>query len=420
MTIWMLALVLLAGGAAVGYGQGAIRVAFSLAGLVTGALVAIPLGQLIKRVFPPLGLENPMLIAVLSPFVAFLLLLILFKAVGLFVHKKISIYYKYKAGDLRQALWQRLNRRLGLCLGLVNGTIYLVLISLLIYPVSYLTTQLASGGKDPKSVSVLNRAGQDLQAAGLAKAVAAITPLPEVFYDVADIIGLIYQNPLRDGRLARYPPFLTLSERPELNGMANDEDYANMLLRKAPITEVLRNPKTQDILKNKQLLEEIWNRTLPDLKDLRTYLETDKSPKYDPEKILGRWAFDKNGSITALKRSRSNLTSSYLRFLRVVYYPLLAKTTFMATPEKQAFLRELARLRPAANPASPQGRRAPQAQPAGPATETLSLEGRWKRSDGNYELNFSEHGRSVNLEATVEGEKMVITGEAVPLVFQRE
>lgn len=207
MTIWILALVLLAGGAAVGFSQGAVRVGFSLIGLVTGALVAMPLGQLTKRVFPPLGLENPLLIWLLAPLIAFLLILIVFKTAGLFVHKKIDLYYRYKAGDLRRTLWERLNRRLGLCLSLANSAVYLVLICLPIYPAGYLITQIASGDADSKIMRLLNKAGGDLQATGLAKAVAAIEPVPTVFYDVSDIVGLIYQNPLLHGRLSRTPPF---------------------------------------------------------------------------------------------------------------------------------------------------------------------------------------------------------------------
>ena len=63
--------------------------------------------------------------------------LILFKVIGAVVHRKVDVYYKYKAGDLRMGLWNRLNHRLGLCLGLANAAVYLVLISLVIYVLSY-------------------------------------------------------------------------------------------------------------------------------------------------------------------------------------------------------------------------------------------------------------------------------------------
>ena len=61
--------------------------------------------------------------------IAFLAVLILFKMAGFFVHRKVEVYYKYQAGDLRQALWERMNSRLGACIGTLNGTAYIVLVS---------------------------------------------------------------------------------------------------------------------------------------------------------------------------------------------------------------------------------------------------------------------------------------------------
>ena len=55
-------------------------------------------------------------------------MLVLFKMAGFIVHRKVEIHYKYKADDLRQALWARMNTRLGMCIGTLNGTAYLVLV----------------------------------------------------------------------------------------------------------------------------------------------------------------------------------------------------------------------------------------------------------------------------------------------------
>jgi hypothetical protein len=46
--------------------------------------------------------------------------------------------------------------------------------------------------------------------------------------------------------------------------------------------------------------------------------------------------------------------------------------------------------------------------------------GSWKSADGNYKLSFSQQRRTLKMEATVEGEILVITGEALPLIFRRE
>ena len=55
MTIWLLVLLLMASVAAMGYRQGGVRVAFSLVGILLGALLAKPLGKLLKPVLSRLA-----------------------------------------------------------------------------------------------------------------------------------------------------------------------------------------------------------------------------------------------------------------------------------------------------------------------------------------------------------------------------
>ena len=143
MTIWILALVLLASLAALGYRQGAIRVVASFAGIVFAGLLAAPLGEHLKPLLPHLGLHNPALIWMLGPLEAFVLVLILFKIAGSVVHHKTEMHYKYHTDELKFALWGRLNRRGGLCLGVLNGTAYFVLICFVLFNVSYWTAQIA-------------------------------------------------------------------------------------------------------------------------------------------------------------------------------------------------------------------------------------------------------------------------------------
>ena len=94
----------------------------------------------------------------------------MFKATGFFVHRKVEVYYKYKAGDLRLALWERLNARLGACIGTLNATAYLVLASFVIYNFSYWTVQVASGDNETRTTKLINHLGHDLQSTGLDKA----------------------------------------------------------------------------------------------------------------------------------------------------------------------------------------------------------------------------------------------------------
>src|SRR5215831_6875026 len=161
MTIWILAVLIMASLAGLGFRQGAVRVCFSLLGIFAAALLAWPIGKLIRMLMTMLGVMNPMYLGILSTLIAFVLVSIAFKAAALPVHHKIDVYFKYHAGDLRLALWERLHHRLGLCAGLFNGFGYFVIIAWIIYALSYWTVQMSNPSGDPWAISLLNHLGKD-------------------------------------------------------------------------------------------------------------------------------------------------------------------------------------------------------------------------------------------------------------------
>src|SRR5664280_536572 len=137
MTIWLLVIVLLACEFGLGLRQGGIRAAFSLGGILLGALLALPLGHLLERLLGVTGIKHPLVLWLLPPAIAFFLILLIFKIAGYAVHRKVEVFYKYKTGDLRIALWERLNARLGVCVSFANGAAYLILISFVLYVAGY-------------------------------------------------------------------------------------------------------------------------------------------------------------------------------------------------------------------------------------------------------------------------------------------
>ena len=407
MLIWLLAILLFMSLGLVGYSLGVIRVGFSLLGLLVASLLAMPLGRHLGPVLSAVGVKNPLLDWFLGPFLAFLIVLIIFKLGGMFMHRKVDVYYKYKAGDLRMGLWNRINRRLGACLGMANAAVYLTLMSLVIYIFSYATFQMVTGDAGSWSVKMLNLAGRQLQSTGMAKVAAALDPMPESYYDATDLIGLIYHNDLLEGRLSRYPAYLALGERPEFQEIANDKEFTELRQKQPPIMEILDNPKAQNIINNPDLLKQIWAITVPDLKDLQTYLKTGQSPKYDGEKILGRWDFDLNGALALARKNKPNIASLEMQRLRRSMTLAFAKTTFIANPDKQAIMKNFGQLRPPAKPNLP------------PSVDLQTLPGQWSPDGGKYLLSFSSKGREA-LGAEVNGDKLVITGDTFPLVFDRE
>jgi Colicin V production protein len=407
MMLWLLALVLLASLAGIGFRQGVIRVAFAFVGIVMGALLAGLLAKPVRPLLVALGLKTPALAWLLAPVVVFLIISIAFKIGGYFVHHKVDVYFKYQAGDLRLALWERLSRRLGLCLALANGALYLILIATAIYPLSYWTFQLSSAGQDPALVKVINRLGEDMQATGFAKVARALDPMPRVWYDSADLAGLLYNNALIDARVSRYPAFLGLAERQEFQDMAKDTEFNEMRLRREPIMKLLDQSKVQAILQNPELLKVIWATVVPDMQDLQAFLVSGKSPKYGPEKLLGRWTFNVNVAMALFRQAKPNISSKEMQNWKRWMVAAFSKTSFVAMTDHQAILKDVPQLRPPSAGA---------AAASGPQT----LKGEWKSLDGKYQLNLSGGARDETLAATVEGERLTIAGQGMGLVFDRE
>lgn len=400
MTIWIVAVLFVASLIGLGLRQGAIRVAASLIGILLGAVLAAPLGNLLKPVFSAIGVKNPALLWLVPPAVVFVLILTLAKVAGLFVHKKVEVFYKYKAGDLRLALWERLNARVGMCLGTVNALVYMVLIAQAVYMISYWTYQ-AKTESDPRSVQIVNRLGKDLENTGMSKVAAAVDSSSEAYYNAADIAGLLFQNPLLEARLSRYPGILALAERQEFKDLANDAEFSSLRQRNASIAEILNYPKVQEMMKNPDVVKSLETSLVPNLKDLRGYLETGSSAKFS-EPILGRWNFDVNGTIGLLRREKPNMTSKEMTQRRAALAPFAAATEIVVTPEQQVFLKNVPFIRPG-------------------SASAQTIQGEWKGQNGKYTFTASLNGRTETLSVELVGSRLNVNGqEMLGLAFNRE
>jgi hypothetical protein len=406
MTIWILALLLLAAGAGMGLRQGAIRVAVSFVGIIISALLAWPLSGMVRPVLPHVGFHNPVVIWLLPPFLVFLISLSAFKSLGLLLHHKVSVYYKYQPDGLQRILWERVNQRLGLALGLLNGLAYFVLVSVVIYDFSYWTTQVASSEEERLPIRMLNRMGLDLQDTGVIRAARAINPLPEIYFKTADLAGLIYQNPQLLDRLSAYPPFLSLAERDDFKQLGHDTDFQNAWKSHAPIGQLLDNPQATAIWKDGDKSEAIWILVQANFDDLNSYLQTGRSAKFDSEKILGRWNFNVSASLNALGRTRQNIPSSEMRAMEALWTPAYAQTTFVAGADGQAFLKNLPHFK---------------SQPNQPATfDTATWQGQWKSDGDNYGVTLTSSGTGKSATATIDGSQLTLKTDTDTWIFDRE
>ena len=408
MTIWILAVLLVASVAALGLRQGAIRVAFSFVGIVLGAFLATPLAHLVQPGLVALKVRHTPLLWLVPPVIVFVAVLLLFKLAGLIVHKKVEMYYKYKADDLRRLLWKRLNHRLGLCLGLANGAAYLVLISFAIYIAGYWTVQLAASDGEPKGIRLLNQLATDLESTGMARVGRAIDRMPAYYYDTADLAGILRQTPLLEARLYRYPAFLSLAETPDFQSILNDKQFTEAWQRtQTPILDLLKYPSLQSILNNPSLLDTIWAVLQPNLQDLGSYLTNGVSPKFDSEHILGRWNFNANGTMALLRRMKPNISSGEMSRLKKFIGAGFAGTTMVAMIDQRIIIKNYPLVKIV--PGTP------------PTTQMQTLEGQWRNSSGKYDLNYSLDGNPQEATVELQSDRLaVIPSQGLGLVFQRE
>ncbi|HEY5913379.1 MAG TPA: CvpA family protein [Verrucomicrobiae bacterium] len=404
MMIWLLALILVASVAALGYRQGVIRVAFSFLGIIAGALLAVPLAGLVAKVLGMFGLKDPLMLWALAPVVAFIVISAAFKIGALPVHQKVDVYYKYHSGDLRLALWERLSRRLGLCLGVLNGVLYAVLLAFLIYVPSYATVQFESSDQDPKWLRWLSSLGRGLQSTGLDNVARSIDRTPDLNYRMVDMAALLYRNPLAEARVGSYPAFLMLAELPEFTEMSTDKGLLDPWHRQIPIMQLLETPRLVNIRNNPELLKTVWNTTAPDLEDFRAYLKTGRSARYDPIKVLGRWKFDVSAAVGAIRRTRPAMSSRDMQNLRRFMDAAFGKTGLIARPDHSVSLKN-----------SP-GLRLQTAAAAAASPDLQTFQGQWKDLDGKYALTFS----GTEMPATVEGDRLTLKSDSLGMVFNRE
>ncbi len=408
MTIWILALVLLAAAIALGHKLGAINAAFTFVGIVLGALLAGLAGKIFKPLLPHFGVENPTVIWALAPILGFFLVLILVRSAGFAVHRKVEVYYKYKAGDLRLALWERMNARLGACLGTLNGTAYIVLVSFLVFNFSYWSAQIATADGESWATRMMNRMGQDLQSTGMAKPARAFVTLPNDFYQMADLAGFMAQNRQLTDRLASYPAFIPLVERDDLQQLTHNLDFSNIWNSAAPMGQLLNDPQAKAFLQNKELTEIVWTTAQGNMADLVGYLNTGKSEKFDGETILGHWDFNVSTTVAMLRQAHPKYTATEMRAARDWMTQAYAQTKFVAGSDGQdrtgpAFLKSLPRIKPGTPP----------------TTEMTTWKGSWSTKDAAYEMTLTCDGETKVLTAQISGARLTINDDKNVMIFDR-
>lgn len=435
MSIWILAIALLLIFGAIGFAKGAIRAGVSLVGILIGVAVAIPLGRALKGIMGPIVGTNPVWLAIVPPLIAFALVYLIFVGLSFFVHQKVAQVFKFKHDEVQHIRWERMNRHVGASLGLLSGAILFLYASGLIYAAGYLTTQLSAEDNNPAMVQFVNSARQGMVDTGFDKAAARFQPASKLYYESADVLGLIYHNPAIQTRLARYPYYLPLAQRTEFQEIAGDKEYKDLVFGKAPITQLIDQPRTQSLLGSPEIMDYL---KATDLKDLKEYLRTGISPKYAEQEIIGVWNLDKHGVLTFRRKANPDIKAREMRALREELEKL-PPISLVAMPEGRILVQtgdakpaEAAAEQEPVDPMvarygpqygrgpQPQQPAAPVAPPAPSFVPKLGDEATWKEEAGSYTVSVDANGKQIAGNARVRGDEMTLAFGDVTLVFVKD
>lgn len=290
MTIWLVALLIIAFYATTGRAAGMVYSLASFVGAIVAALVAPMLGGLFEWVPELVGLSHPIWKSVLPPVMAFLALVLVVASIGGVLQRKVYLHFKYldQNDDAQFFRWDRMNKNLGLVLGLFTGLIYLVVVSVGIWMAGYATGQVKSedthGG-----LKFLNRLYDDAQSTGLGKFAAVFGPAPVEYYETADLVGLLYNNPNVYERLVTYPNLISLQHRDDIKDLVGDTNLVSLIKGKSNIVLILTHPKILGLIQNTELRAEYDKM---DKADLVSFLHTGKSEKWKDDPLVGYWRFD--------------------------------------------------------------------------------------------------------------------------------
>jgi hypothetical protein len=444
MSIWILAIVLCAVFAAIGFFSGAIRTIMMWVGVILASIITGAIAPKLISLMPKIGIVHPLWIQAAPYIIVFSLFALIVYGVGFAIHHKIAMVYKYSRDDYSRAKWERMNHHVGLALGLVIAVQLFFVIAKVAYPAGYLTAQVGAGENNPAWVSFLSSVRRDMSATGLDKSVAALDKTPAAFYDASDIVGIICNNPQIQPRLANYPYFLSLGQRAEFQELAADKDYNNLIFQAPGFGPVVNHPNTQRLLANQEIIDIVKG---VDLKDLKAYLLTGKSAKYDDERILGRWILDKDAVMTFVRKTRPNIKGDELMAVKkgveqlpdITLINTLDNKTLVkaegggapaeaaaAAPEAAPVAQEperYTRMRQQLNANAPRPA-APAPKKAAPAASPvlqIAGEGEWKSgSVSGYEMTIPDpKGKPQTLLAAIQDDELTISKDGLSLIFYR-
>ena len=258
---------------------------------------------------------------------------------GFWVRSKIDFWLKHIGTELQRMTWTYLNHGVGLFVGLIVSTIFVLIFAVGAYAPGYLSTQTTPGETgQPWGINYLNSFSRGMKETGLDKIASRWDKTPRKYFEACDLAGLILNNPSVMYRVRNYAPIYAIQERSEIADLLKDDGFNQALNSKAGGWTIFNNSLVLAFL-NSGTFSELRDQL--DLNDFTNYLTTGKTPLFDSLKILGEWELDVNQVILMAKKNKPDITYREMKFLATILNTYFSDAVLRATLDKKLVVREV-------------------------------------------------------------------------------
>ena len=329
-----------------GYFKGGINGVVTLLGVVLAVNFSDSFGGLAFSWFTdgkwPIDV-NPFWHRAMPALFGFITLVLIFAIAGFVVSMIVRKRLSDRWDEFQLDNFKQMNRKLGLCTGMVTALIYSVMMLSIIYRLGNFTVPFKQDGGDQGLLAKLNEARVQLDDTPFLTIAAAYDKTPELHYEVRDLLMLIWDDrgkKLQD-LLTAYPGFYALSEESEIKSLIGSEDESDSSESEdsyavsdegsgsgESLYEMWKSGDSltlDQILSNSDVVAAINNRyeelkaiepgskdeekLLDFMGDIEQFFKTGQSDLYGRDRIVGRWKFARNASLRATKENYVDVSS---------------------------------------------------------------------------------------------------------------
>ena len=371
MWIYLLIGLLLLVLASESYFKGGVNAVVTLLGVVLAVNVADSFGPM---AFQWMGDkwwaidEHPFWNRAVPVVAGFITLVVIFSILGtvasIMVRKRLESQWE----DYKLENYKTMNRKFGLCVGLITASVYSVMGLTLIYQLGNFTLPLKNDS-DPWALKTLNEAREQLDNTPFIKLAAAYDNTPELDYEVRDTLALLLKNRAStiEEHMRAYPGFFALGETEEIKGLLGDEEeeeeeeeeeyggygaedygtedeggdslYAIWKSGSLSLTNLLSNSEVVSTVNERyEELKAIEPNSTEEKKllafmdDIRHFFKTGESELYNRDAIVGRWRFAPNVSLRENKKTRTTISVDEMRGIQATVGKM-RRVTLQVWPE---------------------------------------------------------------------------------------